>query len=54
MSIDSAPKQNWWNRISHPGQFVVWTRPLLWPLTILTGLLFVVGLWFALFNSPQD
>ena len=54
MSIDSAPKQSWWNRIAHPGQFVTWTKPLLWPLTILTAVLFVAGLWFALFNSPQD
>jgi heme exporter protein C len=54
MSIDTAPKQNWWSRIAHPGQFVSWTRPLLWPLTILTAVLFVAGLWFAFFNSPED
>ena len=54
MSIDTAPKQSWWNRIAHPGQFVAWTQPLLWPLTILTALLFAVGLYFAFFNSPED
>ncbi|UXN74433.1 heme ABC transporter permease [Devosia sp. A8/3-2] len=54
MTIQTTPKQSWWSRIAHPGQFVARTRPLLWPLTILTALLFVVGLWFALFNSPQD
>lgn len=54
MSIDTAPKQSWWNRIAHPGQFVAWTTPLLWPLTILTALLFALGLWFAFFNSPAE
>ena len=54
MSIDTTPKQSWWNRIAHPGQFVAWTTPLLWPLTILTAVLFVLGLWFAFFNSPED
>ena len=54
MSIDTTPKQSWWSRIAHPGQFVAWTTPLLWPLTILTALLFAAGLWFAFFNSPED
>lgn len=54
MTLDTAPKQNWWSRIAHPGQFVSWTRPLLWPLTILTAVLFIAGLWFAFFNSPED
>ena len=54
MSIDTTPKLNWWNRIANPGQFVIWTRPLLWPLVIVTAVLFVVGLYFAFFNSPQD
>ena len=54
MTIETAPKQSWWNRIAHPGQFVAWSRPLLWPLTIFTALLFVVGLYFAFFNSPED
>ena len=54
MTMETTPKQSWWSRIAHPGQFVIWTRPLLWPLTILTALLFVAGLWFAFFNSPED
>jgi len=54
MSIDTAPKMTWWNRLAHPGQFVAWTRPLLWPLAILTIALFALGLWFAFFNSPAD
>ena len=54
MSTETVTKQRWWTRIAHPGQFVAWTTPLLWPLTILTALLFVAGLWFAFFNSPAD
>jgi heme exporter protein C len=54
MITDTTPKLSLWNRLTHPGQFVMLTRPLLWPLTIITAALFVVGLWFALFNSPED
>lgn len=54
MSIETAPKISWWNRIANPGQFVAWTRPLLWPLTALTGALFIAGLYYAFFNSPAD
>ncbi|MEO8684430.1 MAG: heme ABC transporter permease [Devosia sp.] len=54
MTIDTAPKLSLWNRLAHPGQFVALTRPLLWPLTVLTALLFIAGLWFAFFNSPED
>jgi heme exporter protein C len=54
MSIDTAPKQNWWSRIAHPGQFVLWTRAWMLPLAALTAILFAVGLWFAFFNSPKD
>ncbi|HUH76893.1 MAG TPA: heme ABC transporter permease [Devosia sp.] len=54
MSTDTAPKQSWWTRIAHPGQFVAWSRHLLWPLTILTLVLMLTGLWFAIFNSPED
>src|SRR5690606_30937807 len=39
---------------AHPGQFVAWTEPLLWPLIAVTICLFALGLWFALYNSPQD
>jgi heme exporter protein C len=54
MSIETAPKQSWWNRLAHPGEFVRMTQGWLLPLSILTGILFLVGLWFALFNSPED
>jgi heme exporter protein C len=53
-SIDTQPRQNWWSRVAHPGQFVAWTKPLLLPLTVLTALTFALGLWFAFFNSPED
>lgn len=52
--IDDTPKMKWWNRLAHPGQFVNWTRPLIWPLVILTVALMALGLWFAFFNSPAD
>ncbi len=54
MSTDTTQEPSWWSRIAHPGQFVAWTAPLLWPLAILTALLFLAGLWFAFFNSPAD
>ncbi|MDB5472718.1 MAG: heme transporter permease [Devosia sp.] len=54
MSIQSTPKQSWWNRIAHPGQFVAWSAPWLWPLAVLTALLFAMGLWLAFIDSPQD
>ncbi|KKB78879.1 heme transporter HemC [Devosia soli] len=54
MSIETAPKMSWWNRLAHPGQFVQWTRPLVLPLALATAVLFVAGLWFAFFNSPAD
>ena len=52
--IQDTPKLSWWNRLAHPGQFVSWTRPLIWPLVALTAALFALGLWFAFFNSPAD
>ena len=54
MRVETAPKTNWFSRLAHPGQFLEWTRPLLWPLGIATALCFAVGLWFAFFNSPED
>lgn len=51
---DTTHKMRWWERLAHPGQFVAWTRPLVWPLAILTALLFALGLWYAFFNSPAD
>lgn len=54
MTIDTTPKMRWWDRLAHPGQFLAWTGYLVWPLIILTALLFAFGLYFAFFNSPAD
>ena len=54
MSIDTAPKQNWFAKLANPGQFLAWSRPLVLPLAGLTTLVFVIGLYFAFFNSPAD
>jgi heme exporter protein C len=55
MTLDAAArKPNWFSRLAHPGQFLGWSRPLVWPLALLTALAFAVGLWFAFFNSPED
>lgn len=54
MSDDTLPKPNWFSRLAHPGQFLVWSRPLVWPLAGLTVLLFAAGLYFSFFNSPED
>ena len=51
---DTNPKMRWWDRLAHPGQFLAWTGHLVWPLIILTALLFALGLYFAFFNSPAD
>ncbi len=54
MSLDVAPKANWFSRLAHPGQFLTWSRYLLAPLTVAVVVFFAVGLWFALYNSPAD
>jgi len=54
MSLDVAPKANWFSRLAHPGQFLAWSRYLLLPLTLAVVVLFALGLWFALYNSPAD
>jgi len=54
MTIDTTPKQSWWQRFAHPGEFTRITRPWITPLAVLTGLFFLAGLWFAFFNSPAD
>jgi heme exporter protein C len=54
MTVDTAPKLNWWQRFAHPGEFTRITRPWIMPLAVLTALLFLAGLWFAFFNSPAD
>lgn len=54
MSLDTAPKANWFSRLAHPGQFLNWSRYLLVPLAIGAAALFALGLFFALYNSPAD
>jgi heme exporter protein C len=54
MSVDSLKQPNWFSRLAHPGQFLAWSRYLVWPLAVATVLAFGVGLWFAFFNSPAD
>ena len=50
----TAPKSNWFARLAHPGAFMGWTAPLVWPLAVLTAIAIAAGLWFAFFNSPAD
>ncbi|MDF2983385.1 MAG: heme transporter permease [Devosia sp.] len=54
MSVDTVKQPNWFSRLAHPGQFLAWSRYLVWPLALATGLSFAVGLWLAFFNSPED
>jgi heme exporter protein C len=54
MSLETAPALSFWQRLAHPGQFAAWTRPLVLPLALVSAGLFLLGLWFAFFNSPED
>lgn len=54
MSVETAKPMTWFDRLAHPGQFLIWSRPLIWPLATISAVLFVVGLWYAFFNSPED
>ena len=54
MSVDALKKPNWFSRIAHPGQFLIWSRYLLWPLGIATVIAFAIGLWLTFFASPED
>ncbi|MDB5506985.1 MAG: heme transporter permease [Devosia sp.] len=56
MSVETAPPStgNWFSRLAHPGQFMVWSGKFVWPLAILTTIVFGFGLWFSLFASPED
>ncbi|HQZ13518.1 MAG TPA: heme ABC transporter permease [Devosia sp.] len=51
---DAAPlkQPNWFSRLAHPGEFLRWSKPMLWPLGIATAMLFAIGLYMALFVSP--
>ncbi|GHA24168.1 heme exporter protein C [Devosia pacifica] len=50
----SQDRPGFWTRLSNPGQFLIWSRPLVVPLVVVTAAVFLVGLWFALVNSPED
>ena len=54
MTIETTQKMRWWDRLAHPGQFLIWTRFLVWPLIVVTALLFALGLWFGLVASPPE
>src|ERR1700749_1692494 len=55
MSLDVATrKPNWLARAANPGQFLAWSKPVVWPLAAITAGLFVVGLYLALLASPAD
>jgi len=54
LDTETAKKMTWFDRIAHPGQFLMWSRYVLLPLAVGSALLFVLGLWFAFFNSPPD
>lgn len=57
MTLDANPaasKPNWFSRLAHPGQFLIWSKPILAPLTIVTALAFAAGFWFTFFNSHAD
>jgi heme exporter protein C len=54
MSVTAVKQPNWFSRLAHPGQFLSWTRFVVWPLAIVTAIAFAVGLWLAFFASPED
>jgi heme exporter protein C len=55
MAIDyAAKKPGWFSRLANPGQFLAWTTPFVWPLALITLLLFALGLYLALLDSPPD
>jgi len=54
MSIETAKPMNWFDKLAHPGQFLIWSRYLVLPLALVSTTLFVIGLWYAFFNSPED
>jgi heme exporter protein C len=54
MSVTAAKQPNWFARLAHPGQFLAWSRFLVWPLAIATVIAFAIGLWFSFYASPGD
>ncbi|HEV7717845.1 MAG TPA: heme ABC transporter permease [Arsenicitalea sp.] len=55
MTVETAaPKQNWFSRLAHPGQFLGWSKGFIIPLAAITTLLFIAGLYFSFLDSPPD
>src|SRR3569623_1734624 len=52
--LTAQPNPNWFSRLAHPGNFMAWSKPVLWPLAGFTVLVFAIGLWFAFYKSPAD
>lgn len=53
-AVSPAKKPNWFSRLAHPGEFLRWSKPALWPLAIVTAVLFAIGLYMAFFVSPGE
>ena len=53
-NMETARPMRWYEKLAHPGHFLTWSGYVLWPLGILSGILFVWGLWLSLFASPDD
>ena len=53
-STETARPMRWYEKLAHPGQFLIWSRHVIWPLVIITVLMFAWGLWLSLFASPDD
>ena len=54
MSVETVKPMRFFDRLAHPGQFMKWSRHLVWPGAALSALLFSWGLYLAFFASPED
>ena len=54
MSVTAVKQPNWFARLAHPGQFLAWTRFVVWPLAIVTAITFAIGFYFSIYASPGD
>ncbi len=54
MSVDTAKQMNFFDKLAHPGQFMKWSRYLVWPGAVISAVLFAIGLYLAFFASPED
>lgn len=53
-STETTRPMRWHEKLAHPGQFLIWSRHLIWPLAGVTVLMFAWGLYLSLFASPDD